>query len=90
LELYRATTVRHPELHIVSGPTPSSSPTLVSSPCSLLHPGAFPSRGNAVNHEIAFFGDGATAGLVVAALFRPSTAVGRSDPIRSIHFISNG
>jgi hypothetical protein len=38
-----------------------------------------------VNHEIAFSGDGATAGLVVAALFRLSTAVGRSDPIHLFH-----
>jgi hypothetical protein len=43
-----------------------------------------------VNREIAFSGDGTAVGLVVAALFRPSTAVGRSDPIRSINFISNG
>jgi hypothetical protein len=80
LELYRATTVRHPELHTVSGSTPSSSLTLVSSPCSPLHPGAFLSRGNAVNHEITFSGDGAAARLAVVTVFWPEH---RRRPIRS-------
>jgi hypothetical protein len=69
LELYRATTVRHPEHHTVSGPTSSSVLTLVSSPCFPLHPGAFLSRGNAVNREIALSGDGAAAGLAVVTVF---------------------
>jgi hypothetical protein len=85
-----AVAVRHLELHTVYGSTSSSFPTLVSSPGSPLHPGVFLSRGNALSHEIAFSGNGATVGLAVAALFRSSTAVGWSDPIRSIHFVSNG
>jgi hypothetical protein len=76
LELYHVTTVRPLELHTVSGPTLSPFPTLVSSPCSLLHPGAFLSRGNTLNHEIAFSDDGATVGLVVVTVFGRSPAVG--------------
>jgi hypothetical protein len=90
LELYRATTVHHSEHRTVSRPISSSVLTLVSSPCSLLHPGVFLSRDNVVNRAFAFSDDGAAVGLVVAALFRPSAAACVPDPIRAIQIKSNG
>jgi hypothetical protein len=71
LELYRATTVRHSKHRTISGPILSSVLTLVSSPCSPLHPGVFLSRDNAVHRAFVFSGDGAAAELVAGVFFRP-------------------
>jgi hypothetical protein len=71
LELYRATTVRHFEHRTVFGPISSSVVTLVSSPCSPLHPDVFLLRDNAVNRAFAFSGDGAAAELVAGIFFWP-------------------
>jgi hypothetical protein len=90
LELYHATTVRHSEHRTVSGPISSSVLTLVSSPCSPLHPGVFLSRDNAVNRAFAFSGDGAAAecrrGSVPAERRRRLIP----DPIWSVQIKSNG
>jgi hypothetical protein len=61
LELYHTTAVCHPKLYAIFGPSPSQFPTLVSSPCSPLHPGTFYSLISALNREIAISGNGAAA-----------------------------
>jgi hypothetical protein len=83
LELYHATTVRHPELYAVPGPSSAPFSREVSSSCSVLPPRVFLSLNHAWNRAFAFSGDGAAAGLTVGPLFRPSAATGcfRSDPI---------
>jgi hypothetical protein len=90
LELYRATTVCHSEHRTVSGPILSSVLTLVSSPCSPLHPGVFLSRDNAVNQAFAFSGDGAAVerhrGSIPAERRRRLIP----DPIQAVQIKSNG
>jgi hypothetical protein len=90
LGLYRASTVRHSEHRTVSGPITSLVLTLVSSPCSPLHPSVFLSRDNAVNRAFAFSGDGAAAerrrGSVPAERHRRLIP----DPIRAVQIKSNG
>jgi hypothetical protein len=78
LELYHATTVRHPELYAVFGPSSAPFSREVSSSCSALPSRAFLSLNHARNRALTFSGDGAAAGLTVGPLFQPSTAVGCS------------
>jgi hypothetical protein len=52
----------------------------VSLPYSLLHPGVFISRGDAVNREFALSSDGAATEITVGTVFRPEN---HRRPIRS-------